>query len=710
MSQKHCYARESQSTQTPNPIPSKKDNSSSVIDFNVFLVGLSRDIKPSDLKAFFSPHYRSLREVKIRRRQRKTGKVSGFATLYFSDPSEAEAVISQQYHYLKNRRLIAKPYLKGSELQNFREDVSRRRLFVSGMPLSYSDSNFSDILSRFGKVEQAFIVKGPSDTREGYREGGGGEKGGKSRGFGYVTFCCPAAARKAMRAGRLNLGMGVVLKFSRTKKGDKSLKDGHFMRRNHYFYESYEPVQYVKKNQKIAESQAQGTKAVKIDSQESIPSTDQKSESPETSKFEETLLTQKTEKKPRIEEYGESRDRNSQKPPKDQKDSSKVVTKSIMRPRMSRPPRSRLDEQRGVNPVESEARKEDGSQAALNQKKGKKVQQKEKISPAGQPTKISHIEKDFHRGKVRGGELKQSHKQKNEIITSKVYPSSKNSNYINQGKFEILRGQNVSSNFFGIFGELESQRQEVVWRDSRYYQHPGRVYEPDIGYSYDCFGDNSENEDENWRLKQQQTKRRYDNFFYRDEFQEEFYSLDRKSHLRPSNENFGWEERLAELAWSSRQELEPDNLINSLRWYEGGRDGEEFRGIWSQRRLTKDRRLRQRHHQDRPKGEPLIPDSRDQVCNRDFFGDNTEYSYPPVSPSSKGAFYQHDQYELMCHHYYALSGCYEGDNQEDDDNYSSEVLHERWSPGQSSECRQPPHLDYQNVEKIQPINTQPRRY
>ena len=89
---------------------------------------------------------------------------------------------------MKGRTIFAKPFLKGEELRSHKEEVGKRRVFIVGLPYTFTDQDLRSLLEPFGPLEEAFIAKDH-------------DLDNKSRGFGYATFKRLQDANRALELG-----------------------------------------------------------------------------------------------------------------------------------------------------------------------------------------------------------------------------------------------------------------------------------------------------------------------------------------------------------------------------------------------------------------------------------------------------------------------------------------------------------------------------
>lgn len=162
-------------------------------EFKIFLVGLSKDQGIKQISKFFKMNYKSFIKVEMKKKNKRSGKITGYAFLSVASKRDFTEIVSKGSFELFGRCFFAKPYLKGNKLANFKRGVNERRIFVFGLPSPLSDWEFEESLRRhFGNIECAFVVEN-NKTRS------------NAKGLGYATFVDPVEADEAIRTGEINI-------------------------------------------------------------------------------------------------------------------------------------------------------------------------------------------------------------------------------------------------------------------------------------------------------------------------------------------------------------------------------------------------------------------------------------------------------------------------------------------------------------------------
>ena len=167
-------------------------------DYMIFLTGLSTNISPRKLEEYFKRDYPSVLQVEMKRRNKRNGKITGYAFLSLSNERDLRRILKKKHFEISGRTVTATQDLRGDKLKRFKNEIKQRRLFIAGVPYSFQCEDLEELLSRFGEIEQAFIVR---DVR----------RGNISRGFGYVTFKTVKDAKEALRVASIQHGAYTIL-------------------------------------------------------------------------------------------------------------------------------------------------------------------------------------------------------------------------------------------------------------------------------------------------------------------------------------------------------------------------------------------------------------------------------------------------------------------------------------------------------------------
>lgn len=86
---------------------------------------------------------------------------SGFAFLEFEDEETFNALMNLKKINIDelDLSLIFNEYKEGEELQNFLDDVKKRKLKIDKIPLKWTDEKLKEYFSTFGEIETVFIYR-----------------------------------------------------------------------------------------------------------------------------------------------------------------------------------------------------------------------------------------------------------------------------------------------------------------------------------------------------------------------------------------------------------------------------------------------------------------------------------------------------------------------------------------------------------------------
>lgn len=128
----------------------------------------------------------------------KYKKFDGTGVITLTDDSEKSEILSKGQFSLQNRVFHAKPFLKGEELEQFKRNVYKRRIFVNYIPQHVTHGDLRTKFAKFGAIEDAYVIG--EQLQSGY----------KSKGYGFVVFKLQDSAEKAVKAGTMQFNNASV--------------------------------------------------------------------------------------------------------------------------------------------------------------------------------------------------------------------------------------------------------------------------------------------------------------------------------------------------------------------------------------------------------------------------------------------------------------------------------------------------------------------
>lgn len=106
--------------------------------------------------------------------------------------------------HLEGALLYLAPYLEGDEIKKRNEELAKKKVFISGIPDDFSNSQLIKLFSCYGGIETAYINKKRKIKRK--REEKEGSDCCPKVFFGFVTFYEEESAQKCLESGVKHLG------------------------------------------------------------------------------------------------------------------------------------------------------------------------------------------------------------------------------------------------------------------------------------------------------------------------------------------------------------------------------------------------------------------------------------------------------------------------------------------------------------------------
>lgn len=134
----------------------------------IAVVGLQLNLTRSELIDFFSNNL-NRKDFSIEMKQKKSGKNCGWAVLKVKSKKLCKKILRQKFFSIKGSKITVKPFMTGKKLHSFKNNLNKRRIFLKGVPNSYTDVELFSHFEQFGKVEDAYLVKrqGKKKTKSG---------------------------------------------------------------------------------------------------------------------------------------------------------------------------------------------------------------------------------------------------------------------------------------------------------------------------------------------------------------------------------------------------------------------------------------------------------------------------------------------------------------------------------------------------------------
>lgn len=136
----------------------------------VFVGGLPMSVKDDELKQHFE-QFTAVESAKVNI-DRKTKKSKGFAIVAVPMSTDLKWLLSVP-HIIAGRRVDCQEAVKKSEKRAYKEDLKRRKLFVTGLPRTATNESLGAYFSQYASIRTAYVVKDSTTTskkRYGYIE------------------------------------------------------------------------------------------------------------------------------------------------------------------------------------------------------------------------------------------------------------------------------------------------------------------------------------------------------------------------------------------------------------------------------------------------------------------------------------------------------------------------------------------------------------
>ena len=123
-------------------------------EFKIFIGCLPNDSTSEDLTAYLSK-FCIVKRLKIR--YRKNGICAGYGhALLVLSPTDFEVFLSLKHVYY-GRSLEIRPFYCQKDFTSLAGDLSKRRLYVSGLPVDFTDLKLLKLFKIYGDIEKAYM-------------------------------------------------------------------------------------------------------------------------------------------------------------------------------------------------------------------------------------------------------------------------------------------------------------------------------------------------------------------------------------------------------------------------------------------------------------------------------------------------------------------------------------------------------------------------
>lgn len=189
---------------TNSPSDEKSSAPSLAAGYKVFVGGLSVNCKSRELRQYLEK-FGEVTQCDVA--GEKEGKSKGFAFATFRT-KEARLSALGKNHNLKGKTFEVRELVDSSKNSELLQELSRRKLYLSNLKKSVSESELASFFSKYGKVEELTINR-DVDTQE-------------SKGFGFVMFADSASIRSILGSNQSKVmkfaGSDLIVKQAIPKK------------------------------------------------------------------------------------------------------------------------------------------------------------------------------------------------------------------------------------------------------------------------------------------------------------------------------------------------------------------------------------------------------------------------------------------------------------------------------------------------------------
>ena len=169
----------------------------------VFLVGIGYNFTDALVHNFFARRYQSILRVDLVKQKKRPKFCKGSGFIELTDPEDLRHILATEEFRIKGRAIMAKEYKKGSELETFKKNVEKRRLFVHGLDPVLTDSDLRNYFSEVVELENAYIIDNSKFEKRGGRKE---EEGHLVPKYGFVTTKTVDGAEHLLRREHFQIG------------------------------------------------------------------------------------------------------------------------------------------------------------------------------------------------------------------------------------------------------------------------------------------------------------------------------------------------------------------------------------------------------------------------------------------------------------------------------------------------------------------------
>lgn len=205
----------------------------------IFIGCLPHDAKNEEVLGFLCQHVGCVEALKIR--YRNNGLCAGYGHAVVSaSNTEIKELLNSQISY-KGRVLECRRFFAQVDFEQHLEELNQRRIYVSGLPIGFSDQELFNLFQETGQIEKAYMAAQDSSTAF---EGS----------FGFVIFSSKKDAESVLSREIQVNGIDLIIRQAKFKEKKKRRRarllspqvsgEGH----QHPSHNQREPVEFMIKS------------------------------------------------------------------------------------------------------------------------------------------------------------------------------------------------------------------------------------------------------------------------------------------------------------------------------------------------------------------------------------------------------------------------------------------------------------------------------
>jgi len=126
----------------------------------IFLGGLAGYFQEQELYNMFkSLNFTSILKIDLIKSKKDPKINAGFGFMLVQCPKEAIKILKIHQFELNNRMFVAKDYKRGNDLDDFQDEVQKRRVFVHTIDPCKSNKEIKDFFGKVVPIEDGYIIK-----------------------------------------------------------------------------------------------------------------------------------------------------------------------------------------------------------------------------------------------------------------------------------------------------------------------------------------------------------------------------------------------------------------------------------------------------------------------------------------------------------------------------------------------------------------------